>query len=90
MELNKLLFSILVGIIFNISLGLAIPPTIKLDGKGRGITSLIFEQSNEGRNYLNRNDYLGDLYIKYDGYVDSAIDNYLCNRGDDRIIISKS
>lgn len=65
MELNKLLFSILVGIIFNISLGLAIPPMIKLDGKGRGITSLIFEQSNEGRNYLNRNDYLGDLYIKY-------------------------
>lgn len=30
-----------------------------------------------------------DLYIKYDGYVDSAIDDYLCNRGDDRIIISK-
>lgn len=30
-----------------------------------------------------------DLYIKYDGYVDSSIDNYLCNRGDNRIIISK-
>lgn len=65
MRTKKYLLSIVIGIIFSISRGQAMSPTLKLDIKGRGIASMIYGQSNGGRNYLNKNDYLGNLYIKY-------------------------
>ncbi|WP_018668900.1 DUF5695 domain-containing protein [Bacteroides gallinarum] len=65
MELKKYLFSIFVGIIFSTSLGQAITPIIKLDIKERGIASMTYSNSNGGRNYLNKNDYLGNLYVRY-------------------------
>lgn len=40
-------------------------PILKLDAKGRGVASMTYDLSNGGRNYLNRNDYLGDLSVKY-------------------------
>ena len=47
------------------AVGHAGTPVLKLDTKGRGVASMTYGLSNGGRNYLNRNDYLGDLSVRY-------------------------
>lgn len=40
-------------------------PSITLEPKERGVSSLTFGQSEDARNYLNQDDYLGDLFVRY-------------------------
>lgn len=65
MSLKEYLFVMIGGVVFNLSLGQAVTPVIKLDNNKCGISSMIYGKSNSGRNYVNRNDYLGNLYIRY-------------------------
>lgn len=65
MRTKKYLFLIIMGIIFSISQGQAISPTIKLDTQNGGIGTMTFGQSNGGRNYLRENNYLGNLHVRY-------------------------
>mgnify|MGYP006960460640 CR=1 FL=1 len=53
------------GIMLSVMVGHASTPVLKLDTKGRGISSITYSSSNDGKNYLNKNDYLGDLYVRY-------------------------
>lgn len=54
-----------IGLFLSTSVGYALTPSLKLDTEKRGIASLTYGQNNNGRNYLNRNDYLGDLSVRY-------------------------
>lgn len=64
-ENKELSFFIVIGIMLCTVVGHAGIPILKLDAKGRGVASMTYDLSNGGRNYLNRNDYLGDLSVKY-------------------------
>lgn len=65
MRIRNYLFFIVIGIMLCTAVGHAGTPVLKLDAKGRGVASMTYGLSNGGRNYLNRNDYLGDLSVKY-------------------------
>ena len=65
MSLRRYLFTIIGGIFFSLLFGQAVTPVIKLDDNKSGISSMIYGKSNGGRNYVNRNDYLGNLHIRY-------------------------
>lgn len=41
-------------------------PEIRPDSKNRGIASLVFANANHGRNYIDKDRYLGNLFLKYD------------------------
>lgn len=65
MRISNYLFFIVIGIMLCTAVGHAGTPVLKLDTKGRGVASMTYGLSNGGRNYLNRNDYLGDLSVRY-------------------------
>lgn len=65
MKIDKYLFSVVIGFFLSVMVAHAAVPALKLDAKGRGVSSLIYGNGNGGRNYLNKNDYLGDLYVRY-------------------------
>lgn len=65
MRIIQYLLSTVVGLVFSTMIGYATTPILKLDAKGRGVASFTYGNGNDGRNYLNKNSYLGDLYVRY-------------------------
>lgn len=65
MKILKYLLALAIVLFWNTETVMAITPTLKLDAKGRGVASLAYGEGKDMRNYLNRNEYLGYLSVKY-------------------------
>lgn len=66
MRISKYIYIVVIAIFWGAMCGYAITaPTLKIDDKGRGVALLACGDGNEMRNYLNKNDYLGNLFVRY-------------------------
>lgn len=65
MKISKYIYVAVVAIFWGTICGYAITPILKVDAKGRGVASLTYSEGNGVQNYLNKNDYLGNLSVRY-------------------------
>ncbi len=65
MEKLKYLCSLAVLFFWSTGVVMAITLVLKPEAKGKGLAQLTYGEGHDIRNYLDKNDYLGDLSVKY-------------------------